>query len=380
MILDSTTESITVATSTDAALDVVAFFVDMDATTTEGKNQLTQIAAITTATIVDAPAASTQRQIRAITIRNKGAIPCVVTIGLLAGATTYETHKRTIEAGRTLAYDADTGRWAFGTDDLIVRAGFSSSLFKVGTAPEAVGVYYCFSKDAGFPGAWAVGAPGVNGRDTNNDPGGLYLPAVAGKEIWLRGFNAVSASPCGPELWDFLWVNSGLVVTTTTTQAVAIGYVPPRDANGTSSGEGNVVGLLVTASTTNAAAIVGGTGAGQMFLTYTNSQGVGGQIATPISFPATCNVGSVVWFRLAAGDTGVRSIQQITLGTSLVTGSVSLIIARRLAKMFATAGYSSPANIDQGIRVFPGATLLLLADTVSASLLTVNAEATFEYR
>lgn len=96
MILDSTTESITVATSTNAALDVVAFFVDMDATTTEGKNQLTQIAAITTATIVDAPAASTQRQIRAITIRNKGAIPCVVTIGLLAGATTYETHKRTI--------------------------------------------------------------------------------------------------------------------------------------------------------------------------------------------------------------------------------------------------------------------------------------------
>ena len=37
----------------------------------------------------------------------------------------------------------------------------------MGTPHEAAGQYYCFAKDAGAPGAWSPGTPGVNGRNTN---------------------------------------------------------------------------------------------------------------------------------------------------------------------------------------------------------------------
>jgi hypothetical protein len=379
MLLDTTSKSLTVTASNSEPLDVVVFFVDMDAATTQGKNLNFAITSAGVTTIVPAPAASTERQIKSCTIRNKGSVACVVTIALVEAGTPYETHQRTIEAGRTLAYDPAVGRWGVGGDDLFVRAGFSSGFFKVGTSPEAAGVHYCFAKDAGWPGAFLPGTPGINGRDTNNDPGSLYLPTISGKEIWLTGFSAFSANPCGPELWDLMWINSGLAITTTTAQAISIAYVPSRDVNGTSSGEGDLVGLLVTSATTNAV-ITGGVAAGQMQLSYTNSQGTSGRIATPITFPATCTAGSVVWFRLAAGDTGVRSVQSITFGTSLGAGAVSLFIGRRLAKAFAVAGYNAPAQLGAGVRVFEGATLVLMADVVSPTVLTVSAEANFEYR
>ena len=38
---------------------------------------------------------------------------------------------------------------------------------KTGTAADVAGCWYCTAKDAGFPGAWSPGTPGINGRVTN---------------------------------------------------------------------------------------------------------------------------------------------------------------------------------------------------------------------
>ena len=68
-------------------------------------------------------------------------------------------------------------------------------------------------------------------------------------------------------------------------------------------------------------------------LSYTNQAGTSGRTATIASFPATAVAGTFVPFQLAAGDTGVRSIQSITLGTSYGGGAIHLVAYRILARL-----------------------------------------------
>ena len=56
-----------------------------------------------------------------------------------------------------------------------------------------------------------------------------------------------------------------------------------------------------------------------------------GKTATISSFPATAVIGTFVPFQLAEGDLGIRSIQSITLGTTLTAGAISLIAFNFLA-------------------------------------------------
>jgi len=60
-------------------------------------------------------------------------------------------------------------------------------------------------------------------------------------------------------------------------------------------------------------------------------------------------------FQLAAGDTGIRSIQTLTLGTSYVTGSLSLVLYRVLATI-PQLGVSTGAPVDlgnPGVKIYP---------------------------
>jgi hypothetical protein len=159
--------------------------------------------------------------------------------------------------------------------------------------------------------------------------------------------------------YDILWVNSGLVVTTTTAQAITTPAFPARDVNGSTNGEGLMIGLMFTAASTNAAVIANST------VSYTNSAGVAGRTATLTAIagsqiPATPVIGTVVWFNLAAGDKGVRSIQSVTLGTSLLTGAISLFVARDLA-MIGTSLVNVTTTrklSDPGVRLYNGTCML----------------------
>jgi hypothetical protein len=207
----------------------------------------------------------------------------------------------------------------------------SLGFFKTSTAAEAAGSWYCTAKDPGTPGAIVVGTPGLSGRAVtgsppNPEPGSLWLPAPVGQ--WYLTYGSVLGSVAHANMiFDLLWINSGIVVTTLGPQVINSVTLPARSSNGTTDGEGCWIGLLFTAAATNAAAIANST------ISYTNSRGTPGQTATLVAvagsqIPATPVVGTIVWFSLAAGDTGVRSIESISLNTSLVTGSVSLIIAK----------------------------------------------------
>lgn len=252
-------------------------------------------------------------------------------------------------------------------------SGGSIDLFKVGTAPEAAGVWYSFAKDSGFPGAWSPGTPGMAGRATSGttaeDAGCLPIANAATGTNYLTEFGATCSVAGGPALYDVLWVNSGAVVITITAQTVASVTLPARDADAATSGRGCVVGVLVTAATTNAAAIA------NMTLSYRNSAGVAGRTATMTSFPATAVVGTVAWFQLQAGDVGVQSVQSWTLGTTLLTGTVSLIIARKIdwaSCVLAAIPSAAAPTSGPGVRLASNVCLLPMLLPSSASAVTIN--------
>lgn len=384
MILDNTTESLAVTTSAAGTIDVTVAFVEYDATTTTPLNQTVAITTATTTTVLASPAASKQRHVKHLAIRNKGTSRVTVTVAMVDGATTYECYAKALVPGASLFYD-EKGGWkpvnSDGTPEVSQtqqspQIARTYAIYKVGTAAEAAGVDYCFGKDTGFPGAWSPGTPGLSGRATDGttvaDSGCVPLVAPgSGKTRVLQSFGGSATQVAQFRMVDVLWVNSGLVVTTTTAQALAPVAIPARDQNNTANGDGCLAGILVTASTTNAAAVT------TITISYTNSAGVAGRTGTIPSFAATAVVGSVFWFTLQAGDVGVRSIDSITLGTSLLTGTISLIIARWYggAGNVATNFPATPLD-SSGVEIPAGATLLLSSIPAGATACTANLQLT----
>jgi hypothetical protein len=108
-------------------------------------------------------------------------------------------------------------------------------------------------------------------------------------------------------------------------------------------------------------------------LTYVDSDNNAGNTATfqavaGMQAPATPVVGTFMPFSLAAGDRGIRSISEITLGTTYTSGTMALIIYRELATIPATAvqvaGMMIPPtsiNIQPGVRVYNGSCIALIS-------------------
>ena len=286
------------------------------------------ITTATTTIIATTPSATTTRKIQYLNVYNNG-VSNTITIKKDISGTEYILQKISLQKNENFrivndkveVFDA-SGRVKLQTTGDTEIAGDSRVIFKVGTAPEAAGQYYCFAKDSGAPGAWLPGTPGINGRNTDGttvaDRGCISAGTPISGINYIRDI-VTTASQAGTfMLADVLWVNTGLVVTTTTAQAITQPTLPLRDNLGTSNGFGVGAGILVTTATTNAAAIA------NITLQYTNSNGVAGRTGT-MSYPATAVAGTFVPFQLAAGDVGVRSIQSITLGTTLGGGAISLI-------------------------------------------------------
>lgn len=251
------------------------------------------------------------------------------------------------------------GSSSSGDSDVAGIDGWAAPFYKVGSAAEAAGQYYCYAKDAGMPGAWAPGTPGLTGRATDGtaagDAGCLNFKNPASGSNYVTNFVAASNVAQLHFLIDILWVNSGTVVSTLGEQAINSVAFPARDANGSTNGEGVEVGILVTASSTNVGVITNTT------LRYTNSANVDTRTATIAAYPATAIIGTLVPFQLAAGDKGVRSIQGVTLGTSYGGGSISLIAFRRIAfapSPIVNVGGLIPNSSKTGVKVYNGSCLI----------------------
>jgi hypothetical protein len=372
LLLTSTSDILRVTTGTaTSTIEVHASYVDnASGTITPGRTN-TRITTATTTTIVASPGASTQRNIKGLYITNNSTgTTCLIGVEHFDGTNSVELMQFNLLPGENMGFRED-GSWvhrdANGSEypptGLGAYNGRSITFMKNGTAADAIGYWYCTSKDAGFPGAWAVGTSGLNGRVTDGtavaDNGCLTIanPATGGNYITevIMGTSTVHQNL----FFDCLWVNNGLVVTTTTAQAITTPTLPARDINGSTNGEGCMIAMLFTAAATNAAVITNTT------VSYTNSDGTAGRTASLSALvgsqiPATPVIGTLIWFNLQAGDKGVRSIQSVTLGTSLVTGSVSMMITRDIATVGTTIANVSATRTmpNPGVRIYNGSCII----------------------
>ena len=388
LFLPTTSDTLEIRLEGDSVINSIVHWVDMTATSaTEGYTPDVVVSS-GAATICPAPGASTKRAVKSLSLLNADTLPVRIRVQINNGISQVQVSEyTTLNPGDAWHYE-DGGRgWYFTrATDSETYSGRSVGFLKVGTAADTVGYFYCHAKDSGFPGAWAPGTPGLNGRvtdgTTSTDAGCLIIPNAAAGGNFLTSFELAATVAQFYSLVDVLWVNSGAVVTTTTGQSITSPTLPARDANGATNGEGCMIGLLFTAAATNAAVISNST------VTYTNSDGTGSRTATLANLvgaqiPATPTIGTIVWFQLAAGDKGVRSIQSLTLGTSLATGSVSLLIARPLATysaVVANVGSGPQKPMDPGIRLFNGTCALLCYQAASTTATTVSGSVTVQER
>ena len=106
MLLTSTSDVLSVTTTTAANIDVQANWADITTTSFSPSRTNTRISSGTTTTIVDHPATSTQRRIISILLRNTHASSTnVVTVNLTDGANSIAVYSRSLLAGESLVYD-----------------------------------------------------------------------------------------------------------------------------------------------------------------------------------------------------------------------------------------------------------------------------------
>jgi len=146
-------------------------------------------------------------------------------------------------------------------------------------------------------------------------------------------------------LCDRLWHNGGFTITSNTSQTVNSAGFPARDLNGSTNGDGVLLGLEISAAA--------GAAAPTITVGYTNQSGTASRSAVN-SFPTANSpaAGSFFPIGLQAGDTGVRSVQTLQLSASWVSGTMNLVAYRVLAALELTGAYI-PNAIDALTSGFP---------------------------
>lgn len=225
--------------------------------------------------------------------------------------------------------------------------------FKIATTAKQAGTLHAVGlQSSGIPAVFTPGSPGLGGATvdgTSSTLGGTMSFVNPGSgSTYLARFNAsLGAAMTSIHWFDLLWYNTGIVSATTTAQTVTSVTLPSRDASGSTNGVGVTAWLYASVASSNAGAIANTT------ISYTNAAGTSSRTATLLqSWPITASAGTFMPFLLQGTDTGVRSIQSVTLGTSYGTGTVHLILARTIAS-FATPTASSSYTCEWSQTGFP---------------------------
>lgn len=379
--LDATSESLRITTSSTATTDYTVSYIDNASGTMTPGSSHGQITTATTTTALAAPGLSTQRAIAAVTVCN---ISTTASQGVILKHDTSGTER--VVARSSLA----PGECMRCANDATCRVNSSGGVAKLdinpttiggrtyhwtksATATDTAGYHYAYFKDTGAPGAFSVGTPGLNGVVTNcstvgtaGSGGSLTIGApliqdASSGSLYLRSVQVTAAAIGTYQLVDVMWINTGLVVTTTTAQTTTSPTLPARDDNGSTNGEGVLFALLTTTANTNAAAIANGS------VSYTDSDGNAGNTGpqfAQVSFQTTISpvIGTWTPFYLAAGDRGIRALASVTLGTSYVAGALSAVLYRPLATVGVTVA-NNPTTLVPEIspRLYNGSCLAWVA-------------------
>lgn len=256
-------------------------------------------------------------------------------------------------------------------DQVIAGAKPPNFFTKTVTAALVAGRHHSFWGVGGFPGAGSYDTTlaGVALSSTSaNLNGQLPFSDPVSGNCHLARFQALASQAGSLILADRLWHNGGFTITLNTAQALTSATFPSRDNNQTANGDGILLGLEVSAAT--------GAGTPTITVSYTNQAGTAGRTATNVVPTVASSVaGTFHPLSLQAGDTGVRSVQSLTLSATWTSGTINLVAYRPIAALELSGG-GVPNAIDAVTGGFPqmfnGSVpyLILLPSTTTASILS----------
>lgn len=174
---------------------------------------------------------------------------------------------------------------------------------------------------AGFPGPANTPATGSGETCDRTTPGAFPMPAaIGGKRIYANYLNYLTGGQAFFRMYDRYVQTSGLsgTVFTPTEQTVNTVALPAR------AGTGHMVKAFLEVYVATGATLVSVT------MRYTNQAGVANRTSVTTTV-ALNGAGRLVLLNLAAGDTGVRSVEGITLSASTGTaGNFGVTLARMI--------------------------------------------------
>lgn len=240
---------------------------------------------------------------------------------------------------------------------------------------------------AGRPASlWSLaGSPGAGGFDTTLN--GVVLSSSsalvngqiphydpASGNAYLARLQAAATQAGTLLLLDRLWHNGGYTITSTAAQNSTTPTWPSRcptsglDDTPETTGQGVLLAVEVSAAT--------GAGTPTITISYTNQAGTASRTATNIlATVASSAIGATYFIGLQAGDTGVRSVQSLTLSATWTSGTINLVAYRLLATL-ELPGDLMPNAIDAitgGLpRLYNGVVpwLVFVPNTTTATLVT----------
>lgn len=164
----------------------------------------------------------------------------------------------------------------------------------------------------------------VNGQIPHYNPssGNAHLHRLTGR----------ATQPGVIKVLDRLWHNGGYTITSTSAQNTTFPGLPARSLDGTANGDGVLLGLEISAAT--------GAGTPTITIGYTNQAGTASRTATNIiATVASSAIGAFYEIGLQAGDTGVRSVQSLTLSATWTSGTMNLVAYRVIAELPVSAAH-----------------------------------------
>lgn len=180
---------------------------------------------------------------------------------------------------------------------------------------------------AGNPPAAAAPSSGIGGEVLTTLAGQIPFTNPGAGNTYFARLQGAATIAGTLMLCDRLWQNSGIDVTSTAEQTfTGAAQIPARDRDGTNAGNDVFAALEVVTTV--------GAGTPTITLKYTDQSGNADATATNIIATVASSIaGSFYQIGLAAGDTGVRKAQSLTLSATMTSGTVSLVLYRVLARL-----------------------------------------------
>lgn len=258
---------------------------------------------------------------------------------------------------------------AITTRDGLVAAlagAYHRAFFKASMTAVAAFNYATFRAAAGDPPASTLAAPTTTGRALDRtSSGAMPIPSAGSNTLYLAGVQIAGPTVGNVGLYDRAVEWGGLSGTSTAAQSLSAVTLPARC--GTGDGYGIWLDWYTATGATLSASVTA---------SYTNQAGTSGRTATLVGgTPASVPANRCYQLALQGDDTGVQSVQSVTLGTSTGTAGNFGCTIRRLIETIpnhtANVGQSKGYG-ETGLAVIPTDAcleLLVLASTTSTGVL-----------